>query len=1195
MFLKSSPIDCTVMKNNWDHLKALRFPELAMREHHEVLIGSDLIYYHRSLQEIHGANRSPIARRTPLGLTAFGPVMPRSIIATNELGIHYLVTEDLDSLVKKFWELESLGISEAANKNNMFSIDEKKAVDRLQNGLKYKGKRYEAPILWENDPPEFVNNYNAVLVRTNKMEERLMKDQKIMKKYEEAMQGYEDKGYIEKILKETMNEGFYIPHFPVVKDERATTKCRIVFDCAAKYDGSSLNDQILTGPKLQNDITDVLIRFRRFAYAVMADISEMYLQIGLTPKDRKFCRFFWKGQAYEWKRMLFGRADAPFIALFVIQEHVKKYKQESSDSVQTVLSSMYVDDLADSRDTPKEVEILANDVISMFKDSSMEIRKWLSNSSEALSSIPKVLLAEDVNNILDDSLPTTKLLGMSWDVKSDELYFNCNMIADCDDQLWSKRLILKAIARIYDPLGMIEPFTIIARIIFQKVWVATSKWDEVVPNDLKREWLQWYKQVKDIGKIRISRHLGLNKNETFSLHVFCDASKQAYAAVVYVRTRKNDEISVQLVVSKTRVSPLRGLTIPKLELMGSTIAVRLAKKVAEVLEVDIKNVTFWSDSHNVLFWLKRPAKFFKPFVSNRVGEIQSVTNPDQWRYINTKINPADIPSRGEAVEDLKNNDRWWHGPEFLRLNETEWPKDEFDEKRVEEKSAEKRLEVHVNSIEVTEDLPLNPKRWSDKKRLVKRTAYVCRFINNLRLRPEQRKLTPWLQPDEWEEGMTKLIKMCQHESFPQELKDLEEKGTVNKNSSIVKLVPFVDDHGIMRSKSRLQQVLWLSEDFRFPIIMPCKHALTKLIIKDVHEKIGHSVGVNATLSELAKRFWVVKARVALKEIKRRCSQCKIETAKAARPQMAPLPSFRFSEPLRAFAVVGIDFAGPFETKAGRGKTRFKRYLCLISCLQSRAVHLEMVWSLETGSFINAFLRMTCRRGVPRQVITDNGTTFVKAEKEIRDLMLKDSENIVNSCSPEIKWNFNPPYGSHFGGTFEIMIKAAKRAIYRVLNNADVNDEELITAFCHVENLLNDRPLTAPSDDINDNLPLTPNNFLIGKLNGSKVFYDAVNRKDLHPSKRWKYLIALADGYWSRWQKEVLHLCKSRTKWATGEDNMRVDQVVIVLDPIKLSRTWQLGRVVKVYPGADQVVRVVDVKYNGRVYRRPVTKLCPLEL
>ena len=254
----------------------------------------------------------------------------------------------------------------------------------------------------------------------------------------------------------------------------------------------------------------------------------------------------------------------------------------------------------------------------------------------------------------------------------------------------------------------------------------------------------------------------------------------------------------------------------------------------------------------------------------------------------------------------------------------------------------------------------------------------------------------------------------------------------------------------------------------------------------------------------------------------------------------------------------------------------------------------MVYSLETCSFLNSFVRMTERRGIPITVVSDNGRTFVKAEKEIRSRMMSDQSKLMGAFR-QIEWKFLPPYASNFAGVHEILIKAAKRALHQVMSLADINDEELETGFVRVEGLLNSRPISKPGDECTDDLCLTPNHFLMGRLNPGNLLEGSEEVSELRPNRRWLLVQTLIDHFWSRWTKEVLHRYRTRTKWLQNQPNLKVGDVVMVLDPISgTKKTWRLGRVLKTYPGKDSVVRVVDVRTEGKVYRRPVNKLCLIE-
>ncbi|XP_065905598.1 uncharacterized protein [Dysidea avara] len=286
----------------------------------------------------------------------------------------------------------------------------------------------------------------------------------------------------------------------------------------------------------------------------------------------------------------------------------------------------------------------------------------------------------------------------------------------------------------------------------------------------------------------------------------------------------------------------------------------------------------------------------------------------------------------------------------------------------------------------------------------------------------------------------------------------------------------------MRLDTRLQYAEFIPYDVRHPVLLPRKHWVTKLV-KHYHEKGHYNSGTNQTLSSLSTKYWIIVACEETIEWEKECATCKRRKAKNAEQIMTPLPTNLLKLSLRSFARAAVDFRGPFLTKQGRGKPWQKHYLCLFACLASCAVHLEMAYGLDTDSFMRAFCRTSNRRGLPEEMISNSGTNFVGANEELCKLtrqMIESSKLKENFVNKVVKWTFNQSNAPHFSGVFETMIKAAIRTILAILGNADITDEELLTAFTESEYLLNSRPSTYQTTDPEDDVPLTPNHFLFGQ-------------------------------------------------------------------------------------------------------------------
>ena len=643
--------------------------------------------------------------------------------------------------------------------------------------------------------------------------------------------------------------------------------------------------------------------------------------------------------------------------------------------------------------------------------------------------------------------------------------------------------------------------------------------------------------------------------------------------------------------------------------MGAVIGLRLSRQVCSVMSVLQSTVTFWVDSMNVICWIQGQSRDYKPFVANRVGELHEYSSPNQWRHVSTKENPADRATRGTSVSELASDELWWSGPQFLQNTEDKWPKRKLSAPDLGE---ELNSQVRVNRLEnsntpvepitklrtvmmatLDPESRLLPSRYSKWYRInqpgkcevglsiVRVRGWVNRFIENSRTTRENRE-SGELKPKELVTSEEQIIKQTQEIVFPKEMAAL-------KKGKPVKLNPMLEN-GVMRSNTRLRNADAISKDVKFPIILPKKNHVTNLVVKYHHESEHHEMGVNVTTNHLREKYLVVHARQEVKRCVSSCAECSRRfRIRPKTQQMAPLPGIRLEMTGRPFENCATDYAGPYFTKQGRGKVRAKRYLCLFLCLQTHCCHLEMATSLDVSGFMNALVRMTAKRGWPKKMLSDNGTNFVAAEKEIRALVAQlDQKQIERATANKgITWYWNPPVAPHFGGVFESMIKSAKRAIAAVLPNADVDDEELQTIFTGVESLLNSRPLTTISDDPNDELVLTPNHFLIGQMGGD-IVPENVDTTVFNAKNRWRRIQKLVRHVWKRWMKGYIPHSGSRKKWFSSQKNLKVGEVVVVIDTDMARRDWKVGRIEQVYPGNDGLVRMVDVKVRGRTLRRPIS-------
>ena len=1188
----------------WGHLKRLPFPKVGRKKTIDILIGLDQAELHAAVKEVCGKPGEPLARLTPLGWTCVGEIRKglcdESVHTAN---LSYFVNggvAEVNKTLQRFWEVE-----EPVGACELMSKDEQAAYDSVRESICRSpddSNKYRVTMPWRADTSAIRSNYDAAKKRLVGTEKSLVK-RNLSDTYKNIIQQHLAKGYIRKVCKDDKTGRWFLPHFAISRPDKSTTKTRIVFDASARSEGTCLNDYIHKGPKLQRDLNDVLMRFRKSPIAIACDVAEMYLQIELAPADRPFHRFLWRDMEdrepdqYEFNRLVFGVNSCPFQAQLVTRYHAETNAEQFPRAADAIINSTYMDDTMDSVcDVSAGLEMYAQ-LSELWGSAGMHARKWISNSKEVLQGIPEEDRATEIN-LEDGPLPIVKTLGVTWQAEEDVFSFTSN--APTTMSKHTKRSFLSSIASLFDPIGMIAPFIIRAKMMMQDVWLTGLDWDQTLPEELSKRIERWFEELNRVNQVRVPRCLSPNPDVVnTTLHLFCDASENAYATVCYLRTRTSDgNIHVRQVMAKSKVAPVKAVSIPRLELLGATLSTTIGPSIMEKLGVSKESVFYWSDSQNVLWWISSRSRILKTFVANRVAKIQEVSESSQWRYVATGDNPADLASRGMPIEELITSKLWWEGPLFLQMEQNEgWPKTiavskPSDNARKEVKKLDDSFMVQKMNFDAESRMTVE--RYSTKKRLVRVTAWIIRFANNCRIRAEDRSYGE-ISSEEFTDAETSLIVMMQHRVFTDEIRALKQQQPLSKASKLCGLQPFLDDDEVLRSNSRLQKADHLSYDTRFPIILPRKNHLTKLIIRSYHKRNGHAMGTNHTLAALSERFYVLRAREAIREVETECNACVRKKARSATQIMAPLPKSRVRLPLKAFGRVSVDYAGPFESIQGRSRKRAKRYLCLFTCFTSRAVHLEMAFSLDTDSFLNAFYRMTSRRGLPLEVTSDNGTNFTGGERELRELVQAiDTETITNSTADKgIKWTFNPPLGPHFGGVHEIMVKAAKRAIYSILRKADVNDEELISAFAGAEDLLNSRPITYQTAHPADDLPLTPNHFLQGRA-GGEFAPSSVDTVDFSARKRWRRVQELVRHFWKRWLQEWLPSLARRSKWNAIRQNVKIDDLVLVIDPDLPRGQWSMGRIMEAYEGSDGHVRSVKLLTKGATYIRPITKICPLE-
>jgi len=392
------------------------------------------------------------------------------------------------------------------------------------------------------------------------------------------------------------------------------------------------------GPNLLPELFAILLRFRLSSRATVGDIRQAFLQLQLDDKDRDLTRFFWyrvirdeeglyhtsdEVTCFRFARLPFGLKCSPFLLSAAIRELATKYEKEFPLASALVDRNTFMDDFAAGADEDNEVISIYYQLTALMRQFSFPMGKWASNS-EVLRDIWKSSGTE--------TKEVTQVLGVNWDTRSDTLFIDHRSVLEkAQGGPFTKRL-LQAISRFYDPVGLASPVSITGKLIFQETWCRGVGWDEILPDKLGRRWQTWAAALPGLENMHIPRWVGSTDKEPGNIHVFCDASEKAYGAALYIRSANPKGYSVRLVCSKSRLAPLKRMTLPRLELIAAVVGARLLDYFCKETGLDATKATLWTDSTVALGWICSDPKRWKPFVANRVIEIQSCTAHAQWKH-----------------------------------------------------------------------------------------------------------------------------------------------------------------------------------------------------------------------------------------------------------------------------------------------------------------------------------------------------------------------------------------------------------------------------------------------------------------------------------------------------------------------------------------------------------------------------------
>ncbi|GFU93068.1 uncharacterized protein TNCV_2900531 [Trichonephila clavipes] len=751
-------------------------------------------------------------------------------------------------------------------------------------------------------------------------------------------------------------------------------------------------------------------------------------------------------QTYKLNTVTYRTTCAPYLATRTIQQLARDEGEHYPLAASVTIRDIYMDDILTGSSDFQEFQKLQLEFISLFKKAGMSLHKWCSNTPEILNSIPKEEQSWDFH-CQSSYQKTIKTLGIIWSPQFD--YFSFKTVVNCP-----------------------------------------------------KEWNDFVSTLPVIQNIHVPR-LVIGKGRII-IHGFADASTAAYGAVLYAQSISEEHVSTRLLCSKSRVAPVKPITIPRLELCVCVLLSQLLEKVLHFLTLPIQQIMLWTDSNIVLAWIQRSPEQLKTFIGNRIKIIQRLTQNCQWNHVSSNENPADLISRGLNASDISSKQLWWHGPDFLReeleANPIDFERITSDSDYLKEL---KPANVLLTSCKFSliDDLS---KRSNNYTKLLHILSYIFRFLHNSR-NPSVKR-SGLLDYSEVNEAELCLIKNLQASAFQEEIEFLAKSSCNSKK------------------------------------------------------------GPQALLYCTRQKFWPLRGRSIARKIVHECVVCFKNKPIVANQLMGSLPRERVN-PSFPFLHTGIDYCGPFfiRYKHQRKGTYQKIYVAIFVCLASKAVHLKIVSDLTTDAFLATLKRFVARRGKCATISSDNAKNFVGANRELKRLhnLLKFPEEKLSSylSSEGISWNFMPPRAPNFGGLWEAGVKSFKFYLKRAVGNLKMTLEEFLTIITQIEGILNSRPITPLSEDIDDLEVLTPGHFLIGRPITSISEPNLLDKTE-NTLSRWQKLTKIVQHIWTKWSCDYLNNLQQRNKWQFHKDNVKLNTMVLIKDDNLPVNKWSLGRITK---------------------------------
>ena len=1050
-------------------------------------------------------------------------------------------------------------------------------------------RKWVASYPFSESPTVLRDNYSMAKSALQKREKRLNKNPEVKGQYIEQVSDFIKRGVIRELTEEELDSWSgpvrYVDHHEVFK-AGSTTPLRLVINSSFRSGKEkSLNDILLKGPSSLNDILSILIGWRIYPIAFVGDVAKMYHSVGTGELEGHVRRMLWRDcdsesdiKVYAFQTVTFGDRPAGCIATLALRETADMFGSIDPVAAQSLKRETYMDDVVSGANSRKEAEVRIENLRKIASLGGFNFKEFRTSGKSF----------EEVK--LLGSGQMGRVLGLCWDPLRDMITVNVNLnpnkkvkgqrkeAESLRDTQLTKRICLRLVNSMYDPIGLICPFTVKLKLLMRDQFAGNVSigWDKPIDSDAAARWMALFDEMEGLNDVvfeRCSFGCDLNKCKPMLIG-FADASLAAFGSVFYLRHVHPEGVKVSMLLAKAKLGPAKRETVPRMELMSAVLCSRLACKVRECLPCDIEREVYFLDSKVALGMIQNSKSLLKEFIGIRVSEVRSKTKLKDWAWVPSEENIADISSRGSSPRDLDGHSRWQCGPDWLKQPIELWPC-EFVSCEPDDADDEEAV------MFLNDDYLIDASKYSELSKLTKVTAYVFKAIEHFKeLKSDGRKCS--VLNVEWKNVEVSVrnyrdAEMYWEREVSKSVMKLYEKGKLTS----LRPVPMWQDYGKFRkvvTSGRLGKLLKVGYDTEELTILDPKHPYTRLWLKNCHDA-DHS-GDDRVIWKSRTKYWIPRARRIVSSIRKHCYRCRLRSKVLSRQVMAPLPGERVI-PSPPWTNVALDLFGPLEhIDQVRKRLKSKCWGLIVTCMVSRAVHLDVTESYDTDALLQSLRRFQSIRGTPSVIYSDQGSQMMATRKEFENMLeLIDWSSVKGWCSKNrTEWRLVPTGGQHMNACAESLIKSTKRILCEKLEGKRVTYAELQTIMYEVSQVLNSRPLgvySKPGEDPLDGGPLTPNHLLLGRASSS---IPDIQYTNVSLTRRVRFLKSIVDEFWQKWYVTVFHSLVPQYKWHKSFRNMQIGDVVLMQNESFVTGKYQMGRVIGVKKSSDGNTRKATVRY-----------------